>query len=208
MFLKPGEIVGLQGPSGSGKSTLAKVLLGFYQPSEGSIVVNGLDISRYGSDYEGRKRRAGLIGYLPQRPYLFAWSLRDNIRMGDDRISDEKIVESLNRAGLSSFAAGGLDLLLGEDASRISGGERIRIALARVFAHDAPYVILDEPTAEIDSLSELDLWQGFKTSSLGILLIAHRKATLEQCDRIISLPPLEKSKAFVSTPSAQTEVLV
>lgn len=187
LILKPGEIVGLQGPSGSGKSTLAKVILGYYEPEAGQIFHDGKDITHQGLDPESRKERQ--IGYLPQRPYLFGWSLRDNIQMGDPSISDQAIITGLHQVGLQSFVNRGLDSPLGEDAAQVSGGERMRIALARVLVHGAKYVILDEPTAEIDSVTEQFLWNHLRTSGLGILIIAHRTSTLNLCDRIVSLTP-------------------
>jgi ATP-binding cassette, subfamily C, bacterial CydD len=196
LTLNQGEIVGLQGPSGSGKSTLAKVILGYYEPEEGQIILDGKDITYQGLDPKNRKERQ--IGYLPQRPYLFGWSLRDNIQMGDPSISDQAIINGLHKVGLQSFVNRGLDTPLGEDASQVSGGERMRIALARVLVHGAKHVILDEPTAEIDSVAEQFLWNHLRTSGLGILIIAHRTSTLKLCDRVVSLTPSSKREKEVT----------
>jgi ATP-binding cassette subfamily C protein CydD len=187
LILKPGEILGLQGPSGSGKSTLAKVILGYYEPEAGQIFLDGQDITHLGRDPQIQVKLP--IGYLPQRPYLFGWTLRDNIQMGDTSISDQAIVTGLQQVGLQSFVDRGLDTPMGEDAAQVSGGERMRIALARVFVHGARYLILDEPTAEIDSVTEQFLWNHLRASGLGILIIAHRTSTLKLCDRVVSLTP-------------------
>ena len=107
--------------------------------------------------------------------------------MGNTALSDEDIRRALEAAGIGDFIRRGLDTPLGEDAARISGGERLRIALARVFAQGSSYIVLDEPTAELDSLSEFNIWTQLRSTGLGVLLIAHRRSTLEGCTRIVSL---------------------
>ena len=179
LTVEPGEIVGLQGPSGSGKTTLAKLILGFHTPCQGGIFLDGQNVARMSQN--------GSIGYLPQRPYVFSGSLRENIQMGNTALSDEDIRRALEAAGIGDFIRRGLDTPLGEDAARISGGERLRIALARVFAQGSSYIVLDEPTAELDSLSEFNIWTQLRSTGLGVLLIAHRRSTLEGCTRIVSL---------------------
>lgn len=180
--LQPGRIIGVKGRSGSGKSTLAKIILGYYRPENGRVILDGRDIT--GLD---QAERSALIGYLPQRPYLFGTSLAENIRMGNPAISDEQIIAACESAGLSDFVSRGLETPVGEDAGKVSGGERMRIGLARVLAAGCRYIVLDEPTAEIDTLTEAGIWKALRKTGAAVLLIAHRSVSLDQCDAVLSL---------------------
>jgi len=187
--IQPGEIVGLAGSSGSGKSTIAKLLTGLYPLQEGRVLVDGIDITAC-----SRKEIAGLVGYLPQRPYLFSASLRENLRLARPHATDDELLSAANTAGLADFVAGldsGLDTVIGEDGSTVSGGERTRIGIARALVARARYIVLDEPSASLDSLRESGLWKELHVLSLtmGILIIAHRKSTLAACDRVVELEP-------------------
>lgn len=185
LILPSGQTIGLKGPSGAGKSTLAKLILGFYRPNSGEIFIDG----EAASEMTERRRRS-LVGYLPQRPYIFGESIRENIALGETGISDAQISQALMDAGLEHLLTQGLDRVLGEDAAMISGGERMRIALARVLARQVRYIVLDEPTAEVDSLTESGLWQALTSTGSGILVIAHRSSTLALCDQVLSMEPI------------------
>jgi ABC-type transport system involved in cytochrome bd biosynthesis fused ATPase/permease subunit/uncharacterized membrane protein YbaN (DUF454 family) len=185
--IQPGEIVGLAGPSGSGKSTIAKLLTGLYSLRDGRVLVDGIDINTC-----SRQEIAGLVGYLPQRPYLFSDSLRENLRLARPEATDDELLAAANAAGLADFVAGldaGLDTVIGEDGATVSGGERVRIGIARALVARARYVVLDEPSASLDSLRESGLRKELRALSqtMGILIIAHRKSTLATCDRVVEL---------------------
>ncbi|AHC15420.1 DUF454 family protein [Salinispira pacifica] len=187
LSLKRGEIIGIRGPSGSGKSTLAKMILGYHRPQRGSIVLDGRELSDL-----PRNERMSLVGYLPQRPYLFGRTLRENLVMGRPDPGDEVLQSALRAAGLNSFAERGLDSPVGENAAQVSGGERMRLALARVLLSGASYIVLDEPTAEIDGITELGIWQELRRTGAGIIAIAHRKRTLSACDSVVDMPAVAR----------------
>ncbi len=187
--IQPGEIVGLAGPSGSGKSTIAKLLTGLYPLQEGRVLVDGIDITAC-----SRKEIAGLVGYLPQRPYLFTASVRENLRLARPDATDDELLSAASKAGLADFVTGlhaGLDTVIGEDGATVSGGERTRIGIARALVARARYIVLDEPSASLDSLREFGLWKELHRLSLtmGVLIIAHRRSTLAACDRVVELKP-------------------
>ena len=186
LTVAPGERVAVVGPSGAGKSTLANVLMGFL-PYEGSVRLSGVEIR----DADGDDVR-GLVGMLTQQAHIFDTSVADNIRIGDPSASDDVIVEAVRLVHLADFVAGlpeGIDTVVGSFGASISGGERQRMALARLLLARRTFVILDEPTEHLDgptaqSLTET-IMEALRDDTL--LLITHRLTGLEAFDRIIEL---------------------
>jgi ATP-binding cassette subfamily B protein len=185
--VRPGERVGLAGPSGGGKSTLTKLLLRFADLDGGKILVDDQDISQV-----TQASLRSQIAYVPQEPFLFHRSLRDNIAYGVPGASDKQILGAAHRAHALEFIEKlphGLDTIVGERGVKLSGGQRQRIAIARAILKDAPILILDEATSALDSESEqliqasLDELMEGRTS----IVIAHRLSTIAKLDRIIVL---------------------
>lgn len=184
----PGEIVALVGPSGSGKSTVAKLIAGLHRADAGRILADGTPLDALAS-----AERARRVSYLPQRPYVFAMSLRDNVRLAVPDADDAAVRAALVAAGLAPLLERmpeGLDTPIDEDASNLSGGERMRLSLARALVAGARYLVLDEPTAEIDGVAEAGILEHLRGlgDRAGVLLIAHRRSTIEATDRVIRLP--------------------
>ncbi|MET9536422.1 thiol reductant ABC exporter subunit CydD [Streptomyces sp. NPDC006553] len=188
MFLtvEPGETVALVGPSGAGKSTLLDVVLGFAVPEEGgSVRVGGEPFAAL--DLEVWRSR---IAWVPQRPYLFAGTIAENVRLARPDASDEAVREALRDAGADGFVSGlpqGLDTPLGEDGAGLSAGQRQRLALARGFLADRPVLLLDEPTAALDGETEAGVVDAVRRLAAGrtVLLVAHRPALLAVADRVV-----------------------
>ncbi|MGA5640778.1 thiol reductant ABC exporter subunit CydD [Streptomyces cinereoruber] len=188
LTVEPGETVALVGPSGAGKSTLLDVVLGFTAPEPGgSVRVGGEDLA--GLDPEAWRSR---IAWVPQRPYLFAGTIAENVRLARPDASDEAVREALRDAGADGFVAelpDGLDTLLGEDGAGLSAGQRQRLALARAFLADRPLLLLDEPTAALDGETEAGVVDAVRRLAAGrtVLLVVHRPALLAVADRVVSL---------------------
>ena len=185
--LSEGGRIGLVGPSGSGKTTVVNLLLRFWDPDDGEIVLGGSPLPRLRAD----DVRAQLA-VVPQHPYLFNGTLRDNLLVADGSAADEAILAACERAQLSRFIASladGLDTQVGEHGLKLSGGERQRVALARVFLRDAPIVVLDEPTANLDPRTERAVLGRLDAFARGrsMLIVTHRPAPLELVDRVTSL---------------------
>ncbi|MFF0555821.1 thiol reductant ABC exporter subunit CydD [Streptomyces sp. NPDC004266] len=188
LTVEPGETVALVGPSGAGKSTLLDVVLGFAVPEEGgSVRVGGIDLGTLDPE-EWRSR----IAWVPQRPYLFAGTVAENVRLARPDASDEAVRDALRDAGAAGFVAGlpqGLDTPLGEDGAGLSAGQRQRLALARAFLADRPLLLLDEPTAALDGATEAGVVEAVRRLAAGrtVLLVVHRPALLAVADRVVSL---------------------
>jgi len=183
--VRAGEKVAIVGPSGAGKSTLFHLLLRFYDPSSGSIDIDGVPI-RATDPTEFRRR----IALVPQDPVVFAASARDNIRFGRPEADDAEVERAADLAHASEFIRRmpkGFDAPLGERGVTLSGGQRQRIAIARAILRDAPLLLLDEATSALDAESEtlvqtaLEELMRHRTT----LVIAHRLATVLSCDRIL-----------------------
>jgi len=185
--ITPGTTLAVIGPSGAGKSTLLHLLLGFVAPTEGRVLVDGEDLATL--DLAQWRRR---LAWVPQRPHLFAASLRDNLRLGVPEAPEEAVRAAVSAAGLAGTVAGlpaGLETVLGERGHGLSSGQRRRVALARAWLRDAPVVLLDEPTAGLDSATEAAVCAAARRLVAGrtALLVAHRPAMLELADRVIRL---------------------
>ncbi len=189
--IQPGERLALVGPSGAGKTTFINLLLGFIRPTEGTIHVNGEDLT--GIDLTDWRRR---LAWVPQSPRLFQGSIGDNIRLGipesDPRSRSESILAAARRARADAFIGAlprGLDTQVGERGAGLSGGQIQRIALARAFLRDAPFVILDEATANLDPESERLVQAGIDDLAQGrtLIAIAHRLETVRKADRTLVL---------------------
>ncbi len=185
--VEAGEVVALAGPSGCGKSTLLGVLLGFVARERGAVRVGGIDLAELDAD----AWRAQLA-WVPQRPHLFASSIAENVQIGRRDASEEELAAATAAAGLTDVVAGlpdGLDTVLGERGAGLSAGERQRVALARAFLRDAPLLLLDEPTANLDGQTEQQVLEAVRRLSIGrtVILVAHRPALLAMTDRVINL---------------------
>lgn len=182
-----GKTTALVGPSGAGKSTFFQLLLRFYDPQEGSISIDGVDIRHFEPE---ALRRA--ISVVQQNAPLFAGSAADNIRFGRIGASDEDVKAAAIAANAHDFIMAlpqGYDTELGQGASTLSGGQRQRIAIARAILRDAPIVLLDEATSALDSESERLIQIAFERISKGrtSIVIAHRLATVLKADKIVVL---------------------
>jgi ATP-binding cassette subfamily C protein len=177
----------LVGPSGAGKTTLADIVLGLLAPDDGEIRVDGQALNTI----ELGSWRAA-ISYVPQDPFLFHESLRDNVRWGTNGVGDAAVVELLQTVGLGQLLANlpeGLDTIVGERGHRLSGGERQRVVLARALARQPHLLVLDEATSHLDAENEqavraaIDALHG----ELTVLVIAHRLGTVRHADQIVVL---------------------
>lgn len=177
-----GKSYAITGESERGKSTLMKLLMGFYRISGGSIRIGGHDI------YElGLENTRKLIAYIPQEPYMFHDTVRENIRNGNPAASDEEIIRAAKKANAHDFILqleNGYDTILGERGNTLSGGQRQRVAIARAILKNAPVIILDEATSALDNESEQLIQQSINDMKDGrlILMIAHRPSTIATAD--------------------------
>ena len=183
----PGETVALVGPSGAGKSTVFSLLLRFYDPQDGSISIDGVDLRAVTLD-----DLRGAIALVPQETVIFSGSAADNIRFGREGASDEEVREAARAAEAHDFISAlndGYQAEMGERGVRLSGGQRQRIAIARAILRDAPLLLLDEATSALDAQSEAAIQQALERLEKGrtTLVIAHRLATVQRADRIVVL---------------------
>ncbi|TML15478.1 MAG: thiol reductant ABC exporter subunit CydD [Actinobacteria bacterium] len=185
--LYPDETVALVGPSGSGKTTVGSLLLRFIDPVGGRISVGGLDLADCRADFWREQ-----IAWVPQRPTIFRGTIADNIRLGDRGATERSVRDAAVLAGADRFVQAlplGYETLVGDGGRPLSAGESRRIALARAFVRDAPLVILDEPTADLDRTSAAVVAESVERLRAGrmVLLIAHRPELVEHADRIVIL---------------------
>ena len=187
--VEPGEVVALAGPSGCGKSTLLSVLIGLAPAYGGSVLVGEANLA----DLDPDAWRAQLA-WVPQRPHLFARSIAENVRLGRPDATDDQVRAAMNVAGLDDVVArlpDGIGTMLGPDGAGLSAGERQRVALARAFVRDAPLLLLDEPTANLDGRTEQGVLATVRRLMAGrtVVVVAHRPSLLALADRVVHLEP-------------------
>nr|MCR4579781.1 ABC transporter ATP-binding protein/permease [Treponema sp.] len=182
-----GKLIGIHGESGSGKSTMLKLLMRFWDADKGQVLISGENIKNLNTE-----NLRAMEAYITQETYIFNGTIAENISLGADCFSQEDIEEAAKKASLHDFICSlpkGYATKTGELGSSLSGGERQRIGLARAFLYDAPFMLLDEPTSNLDSLNEAVILTSLKECSEGktMLLVSHRKSTLSSADQIIDL---------------------
>jgi ABC-type multidrug transport system fused ATPase/permease subunit len=183
----PGEFIALVGPSGSGKTTLVSLIPRFYDPTRGRILIDGVDSTRY--RLQSLRQQVALV---LQESVVLAGSIRDNLRYGNLDATDADIEAAARAANAHDFIVqlpGGYNAELGEAGAGLSGGQKQRLSMARAFLKDAPLLILDEPTAALDAVSERLVLNALTRLRRGrtVLVIAHRLSTVREADRIIVL---------------------
>lgn len=182
-----GKIVGIHGASGSGKSTILKLLMRFWDVDKGKISISGKDIR----DINTADLR-NMESYVTQETYLFHDSIAHNIAVGKPGASLEEIKEAAKKASVHDFIMSlpnGYDTKTGELGDTLSGGEKQRIGIARAFLHDAPFLLLDEPTSNLDSLNEGIILKALKESrgDKTVVLVSHRKSTMNLADEVYEM---------------------
>jgi len=185
--IAPGETVALVGRSGAGKTTLASLLLRFYVPQAGRILLDGHDTSELELSWLRRQ-----VALVLQDPIIFSTSLAENVAYGRPEASRGEVEDAARAAGMHEFISGlpdGYDTQVGERGVRLSGGQRLRRSIARAFLKDAPILVLDEPTSSLDATTERHIFESLERLAQGrtTLVIAHRLATARRADRIVVL---------------------
>jgi ATP-binding cassette subfamily B protein len=185
LSIRPGETVAVVGPSGAGKSTLFQLLLRFYDPQSGTILLDGVDIR----DLDLHTLR-GALGIVPQDTVIFSADAMENIRYGRADATDDEVIAAAKLAAAHEFIERlpqGYWSFLGERGVRLSGGQRQRIAIARALLKNPPLLLLDEATSALDAESERLVQRALEAAMVGrtTLIIAHRLATVQRADRII-----------------------
>ena len=183
--IKAGEKVAILGRIGSGKTTLEKLILGLYRPSEGAVLVDGVDLRQL--DPAELRRQ---IGYVQQDVMLFYGTLRENITMGAPSAADADVVKAAEAGGILGLVnqhPQGFDMVVGERGESLSGGQRQGVAIARAVINNPPILLLDEPTSSMDYSSEDDIKRRLSefASDKTVVLISHRTSLLDMVDRII-----------------------
>ena len=183
--LKQGSVTGLVGPSGGGKSTLASLLLRFYDPQEGSIMIGSTKLQDFSPETLSK-----LVSYVFQESFMFHDTIENNIRMGDRDKSMDQVIEAAKAAEIHDVIMklpDGYQSIIGDNDVYLSGGEQQRLAIARVILRNTPIVVLDEATAYADAENEAKIQKAFAGLAKGktVLIIAHRLKTIENADRIL-----------------------
>ena len=187
LSVKKGEILGIHGRSGSGKSTLLKLLMRFYDPKSGSIQINGESLPNINT----RSLRDNMA-YITQQTYIFNETIEENIRLARRDTTLEEIMEAAKKASIHDFILSlpeGYQTKMTELGGNLSDGEKQRIGIARAFLHNAPIILLDEPTTNLDSLNEAMILKSLlnvKAEKL-IILVSHRQSTMAICDQVIGI---------------------
>ena len=187
LSVKKGEILGIHGRSGSGKSTLLKLLMRFYDPKSGSIKINGETLPNINT----RSLRDNMA-YITQQTYIFNETIEENIRLARRDATLEEMMEAAKKASIHDFILSlpeGYQTKMTELGGNLSDGEKQRIGIARAFLHNAPIILLDEPTSNLDSLNEAMILKSLlnvKAEKL-IILVSHRQSTMAICDQVIGI---------------------
>jgi ATP-binding cassette subfamily B protein len=182
-----GKTIALVGESGSGKSTLLKLLLRYYEPTEGSLSIDGVDLRDY--SLESLRNR---IGVVSQDPFIFNGTIRENVAAGRKDASLEEIIAATRSAGLEEFISGlpeRYETMIGERGANLSGGQRQRLAIARALVRQPEIVIFDEATSHLDTMTESAIQRNLESAFNGktVILVAHRLSTVRRADRIYVL---------------------
>ena len=200
--IQPGEFVGIVGPTGAGKSTVVSLIPRFYDVTGGSVLVDGIDVRDYGI-----KSLRDQIGYVLQDTVLFHGTIYENIAFGNPQASKEEVIAAAKLANADEFISKmplGYETPVGERGSTLSGGQRQRIGIARVMVRNNPILLLDEPTAALDSESEKLVIDALEKLMKGktVIAIAHRLTTIRDADKIIVI-----SGGVVAESGSHTELL-
>ena len=185
LSIRKGECVGIRGISGAGKSTLVKLLMGYYQPASGEVIVDDLKIDEQHSALE-------LFSYLGQDPYIINGSIADNVVFGSEEKEESRMLKALEMAAFTWPEAAG-DILkeeVGDHGSRLSEGQKQRLALARAIYHNSEVLILDEPSSALDDATEKILFShllALKNLGKTLIIIAHREKVFDICDSVYTL---------------------
>ena len=185
--LQPGKITGIHGVSGSGKSTLLKLLMRFWDVQDGSVAVDGADVREIPT-----RHLRDMESYVTQETHLFHDSIANNIALAKPGATREEIMEAAKKASIHDFIMTlpkGYDTKVGELGDTLSGGEKQRIGIARAFLHDAPMILMDEPTSNLDSLNEGIILKSLKESARKktIVLVSHRVSTMNVADVVYEM---------------------
>ena len=187
LTLPENQIIGIVGKSGSGKSTLLKLFMRFWQTQQGQIQISGRSVEEINT-----RDLRNMESFMTQQTHLFRDSIRSNLLLADPDATDEELVAACKKASIHDFIMSlpqGYDTPVGELGDTLSGGERQRLGLARAFLHDAPFLLLDEPTSNLDSLNEAVILKALDQERKGktIVLVSHRKSTMGITDRVYSV---------------------
>ena len=185
--IKKGKILGIHGASGSGKSTFLKLLMRFWETDSGEILISNKDIKKIVTE-DLRK----LEGYVTQETHLFTGTIAENITLGKPEAKLSEIKEAAKAASIDEFITSlpnGYDTKVGELGDTLSSGEKQRLGIARAFLYNAPFILLDEPTSNLDSLNEGIILKALKEKSKGrtILLVSHRDSTMNIVDEMVEM---------------------
>lgn len=185
--LTKGQILGIHGRSGSGKSTLLKLLMRFYDPQQGQIRINGEPLANINTT-----SLRDNMAYITQQTYIFNDTIEENIRLAHRSATQEQIIEAAKQASIHDFIMSlpeGYQTKMTELGGNLSDGEKQRIGIARAFLHNAPIILLDEPTSNLDSLNEAIILQSLRNVKADklIVLVSHRQSTMAICDQVIGI---------------------
>jgi len=200
LVMPAGGITAIMGRNGSGKTTLLKLMQGLYQPTRGRVLLDGADIAQF-----GRADIARWVGYVPQECVLFTGSVRDNIVQGVEGATDEDVLRAARLAGVHQYIVdmpGGYATEIGEAGSRLSAGQRQRIALARALIGDPPVLLLDEPSANLDRQAEEELARCLLAMAADhtVVLVTHSPTMLGACRNAVVL---DRTKIVTAGPTAE-----
>jgi len=213
LTVAPGELVALTGASGAGKSTVFSAALGFVQPDAGRVTLVPSVAEQHGGvgvDEADPQAWLGMFGWVPQRPYLVAGTVEENVRLGSPDADHAVVRDALRLAEAESFVDAlpeGVATRIGAGGRNLSAGQRQRIALARVFLRQPPILLLDEPTASLDPDTEMAVVAALRRFAAGrtVVIIAHRPALLKLADRVVQVtPPASQSCAPHDTPALRS----
>lgn len=187
MKLEAGKIVGIHGASGSGKSTLLKLLMRFWDPNKGTVRISGENIKTIQT-----KKLRNMESYVTQETHLFHDSIANNIAIGKPGAGRDEIIEAAKKASIHDFIMSlpkGYDTEVGELGDTLSGGEKQRIGIARAFLHDAPFLLLDEPTSNLDALNEGIILKSLhdECNYKTVVLVSHRKSTMNIAEQVFEM---------------------